>query len=235
MEHNYDFLLETRDLSKVYSRKQTTSVRALDRVNLKVRAGEFLTLIGRSGSGKTTLLNLIGTLDRPTSGSVIFEGKNLGEFSNLELAHLRKRKIGFIFQTFNLLATLTVFENVELALIHSALSTEERSKKVESLLLRLGVADESSRLPLELSVGQQQKVAIARSLVNDPILILADEPTGEMDPITGKEIFEKLAELNSISKVTIIVATHGTFPYDQGRKTLFISNGRIVSKGEAGY
>jgi len=235
MEINNNPLIETRDLAKVYLRKSGPSIKALDGVNLEVSAGEFLVIVGLSGSGKTTLLNLVGALDRPTSGEVIFEGKSLNDFSNRDLALLRRRKIGFVFQTFNLLPSLTALENIELALIHSKMSKEEINDNVNALLNLFDLTDKSNRLPFELSVGQQQKVAIARALVKDPVLILADEPTGEMDPIAGREIVAKLVELNQKSKVTMIVASHGTFPCTQADRTLFIKDGKIVSQKEAGY
>jgi ABC-type lipoprotein export system ATPase subunit len=230
-----NLLIETRNLTKIYSRKNSSQIKALDGVNLEVFAGEFLAVVGRSGSGKTTLLNLIGALDRPTSGEVLFEGKSLSDFSNRGLAMLRREKIGFVFQTFNLLPALTALENVESALVHSPMSKNEIAGKVATLLEFFELTDKSSMLPLELSVGQQQKVAIARALVKDPIIILADEPTGEMDPIAGKEIVAKLVELKRKSKVTMIVASHGTFPYAQADRALFIKDGRIVSQKEAGY
>lgn len=231
----YNLLIETRDLTKSYSRKNGSQIKALDGVNIEVFAGEFLALTGRSGSGKTTLLNLIGALDRPTSGEVLFEGKSLSDFSNRGLALLRREKIGFIFQTFNLLPALTVLENVESALVHSSMSKNKITEKVATLLEFFDLTDKSSMLPLELSVGQQQKVAIARALVKDPSIILADEPTGEMDPITGKEIMAKLVELKRKSKVTMIVASHGTFHCAYADRALFIKDGRIVSQKEAGY
>jgi putative ABC transport system ATP-binding protein len=235
MEIKKSQLIETIDLTKVFPRKGGPSIKALDGVNLQIFAGEFLAIIGRSGSGKTTLLNLIGALDRPTSGKVIFEGKNLGDLSNRDLTLLRRQKVGFIFQTFNLLPSLTVFENIEVALIHSRMSKKEMTEKAATLLDLFDLTSKSNQLPLELSVGQQQKVAIARALAMDPVLILADEPTGEMDPITGEEIVAKLVELNAKSRVTVIVASHGAFPYSQVDRTLFIKEGRIVSQKEAGY
>ena len=228
-------LIETRNLGKVYFRKNSPPIKALDGVNLKVFAGEFLALVGRSGSGKPTLLNLIGALDRPTSGEVLFDGKSLGDFSNRDLALLRREKIGFVFQTFNLLPSLTVLENVESALVHSLTSKNEITEKVATMLEFFDLTDKSSMLPLDLSVGQQQKVAIARALVKNPVLILAGEPTGEMDPIAGREIVAKLVELNRKSKVTMIIASHGAFPYTQTDRTLFIKDGKIVSQKEAGY
>ena len=228
-------LIETRNIGKVYFRKNAPPIKALDEVNLEVFAGEFLALVGRSGSGKTTLLNLIGALDRPTSGEVLFEGKSLGDFSNRDLALLRREKIGFVFQTFNLLPSLTVLENVESALVHSPMPKNEITEKVATLLEFFDLTDKSSMLPLDLSVGQQQKVAIARALVKNPVLILADEPTGEMDPMAGEEIVAKLIELNRKSKVTTVVVSHGTFPYNRANRTLFIKDGKIVSQKEAGY
>jgi putative ABC transport system ATP-binding protein len=228
-------LVETKDLTKAYSRKNGPPVKALERVNLKIFPGEFLAVVGRSGSGKTTLLNLVGGLDRPTSGKVMFEGKSLGDFSNRDLALFRRQKIGFVFQTFNLLPALTVLENVESALVHSRMSKDEMKSKVATLLDSFDLTDKSNMLPLELSVGQQQKVAIARALVKDPVLVLADEPTGEMDPMAGREIVEKLVELNRKSKVTLIVASHGTFAHAAADRSLFINAGRIVPQKEAGY
>jgi len=226
-------LIEVKNLSKVYFRKGSPPIKALDDVNLEVRSGEFLTVIGRSGSGKTTLLNLIGALDRPTSGEVRFEGKILKDFSNRDLAVLRREKIGFVFQTFNLLPSLTVRENVESALIHSAMSKNEITEKVAALFELLNLTDKSNMLPLQLSVGQQQKVAIARALVKNPVLILADEPTGEMDPITAQEIIAKLFELNKKSRITTMVVSHGAFPNDQADRTLFLEAGKIVSQKES--
>ena len=228
-------MIDIRNLGKVYFRKNRSPTKALDGVNLEVFAGEFLALVGRSGSGKTTLLNLIGALDRPTSGEVLFEGKSLGNFSNRDLVLLRRKKIGFVFQSFNLLPSLTVFENVESPLIRSPTSKSENTKKVATLLESFDLINKSNAMPFDLSVGQQQKVAIARAIVNSPTIILADEPTGEMDPMAGEEIVAKLIELNRKSKVTTIVASHGTFFRKYATRTIFLRDGRIVSQKEAGY
>jgi putative ABC transport system ATP-binding protein len=235
MKNQNNPLIETKDLEKVYFRKNAAPIKALEWINLKAFQGEFLAIIGRSGSGKTTLLNLLGALDRPTSGEIRFEGKILSKFSNRDLAILRREKIGFVFQTFNLMPSLTVVENIESALVHSRMSKDQINRKVEILLDLLELTEMSNRLPLELSVGQQQKVAIARAVVKDPALILADEPTGEMDPITSREISEKLIELNRKSKISLIIASHGTFMHSEADRTLFIKAGRIVSQKEAGY
>ena len=228
-------LLETRELTKVYLRKSEVQVKAVDNVNLKIYRGEFLAIVGRSGSGKTTLLNLIGTLDRPTSGAVIFEGRDLCDLSNRDLTLLRRQKVGLVFQTFNLLPALTALENIEVALAPTRMSKEERQEKARTLLDIFELTDRADRFPLELSVGQEQKLAIARALINDPVLILADEPTGEMDPITGREIVAKLVELNRNHNVTLVVTSHGAFPCNQVDRVLFLRDGRLVSKEEAGY
>ena len=228
-------LLDIVGLTKTYCRRNGQPINALNGISLSVFQGEFVVLTGLSGSGKTTLLNILGALDRPTSGAVIFEGKNVVKLSSVELATLRRSKIGFVFQTFNLLPSLTVYENLEVALIHSEVSKKERRKQITALLDSFELADMSDRLPLELSVGQQQRVAMARALANEPVLVLADEPTGEMDPVAGREIAAKLRELNSGRKVTVIVASHGTFPCNQKDRGVFIRNGKIVSQKEAGY
>jgi putative ABC transport system ATP-binding protein len=228
-------LVTTKNLKKEYFRKDGVSIKALDGINLEVSKGEFLVINGRSGSGKTTLLNIIGALSRPSSGEVLFESKNLKDFTDRDLAALRREKIGFIFQTFNLLPSLTVYENVESALIHSPLTKTSKQEKVASALGFFDLAQKSDMLPLDLSVGQQQKVAIARALVKNPVLILADEPTGEMDPVAGKEIVEKLAELSRESKVTIVVVSHGNFPMKGADRVLFLREGKLVPQNEAGY
>ena len=235
MKNQNSPLIEAKNLEKVYFRKNASPIKALEGINLEAFKGEFLAIIGRSGSGKTTLLNLLGALDRPTSGETKFEGKSLSNFSNRDLAILRREKIGFIFQTFNLLPSLTVIENVESALVHSRMSKDQIHRKMAALLDLLELTEMSNRLPLELSVGQQQKVAIARAIVKDPALILADEPTGEMDPLTSREILERLIELNRKSKITLIVASHGTFMHSKADRALFLKAGRIVSQKEAGY
>jgi ABC-type lipoprotein export system ATPase subunit len=227
-------ILEIRDLVKAYEKKHT-QIRALDGINFDLSVGEFLVLVGPSGSGKTTLLNLIGTLDCPTFGSILFEGRKLADFSNQELVQFRRKKIGFIFQTFNLLPSLTVRENIEAALIHSSLPKKEIMKKIDSMLEFFGLIDKGNALQFELSIGQQQKVAIARAIIKDPVLLLADEPTGELDPMAGEEIVSKLIELKQKYNVTILVVTHGTFPFSRADRRLFIKNGRLVSQKEAGY
>jgi putative ABC transport system ATP-binding protein len=235
MENQNQPLIEAKNLGKVYFRKDSAPVKALEGLSFEVFRGEFLAVIGRSGSGKTTLLNLLGALDRPTSGEIRFEGKFLSEFSNRDLAIFRRVKVGFVFQTFNLLPSFTVFENVESALFHSGMSKDRLRGKVAASLDVLGLTEMSDRFPLELSVGQQQKVAIARAIVKEPVLVLADEPTGEMDPVTGKEILEQLIDLNRKAKITLIVASHRPLTHSDIDRVLFIKEGRITSQKEAGY
>jgi putative ABC transport system ATP-binding protein len=235
MKNHRDLLIETRNIAKIYYRKNTAPVKALENINIEVFAGEILAVVGRSGSGKTTLLNLLGALDRPTTGEIKFEDKILSKFSNRDLAILRREKIGFVFQTFNLLPSLTVFENIESALVHTQMPKSKVRSEVFALLDSLELSGMYNRLPLELSVGQQQKVAIARAIVKEPSVVLADEPTGEMDPIASREIMEKLVELNKKLGITLIVASHGTSICSEADRSLFIKAGRVVSKDEAGY
>jgi len=234
MEQKYP-LLESRQLTKYFFRRDGSIIKALDGIDFSVNSGEFLGIVGRSGSGKSTLLNILGALDRPTSGDVFLEGKNFRDYNNNELALLRRNKIGFIFQTFNLFPTLTARENIELALVHHKILEPERDSKVEDFMAFLGIADKLNDFPSQLSVGQQQKVAIARALVKDPVILVADEPTAEMDPIIAREIMKKLVDLNRKSKVTLIVASHGTGLYDFCNRTLFLKNGKLVSRKKAEY
>lgn len=230
-----DPLVRTQNLTKEFKLNSGSSMKALDKINIDVFSGEFITIIGRSGSGKSTLLNLIGTLDTSTRGAVFFETKNLRKLSDKELALIRRYKIGFIFQTFNLLPILSVKENIELSLYHHGLPENIKKDKINDMLDFFELNDKQDCLPSQLSVGQQQKVAIARALIKEPVVILADEPTGEMDPISASEISDKFSQLNENFKVTIIVATHGVYPLKNSDKQFFLKNGKLVSQQEAGY
>ena len=200
-------LYELRGASRFFQRGPST-VRALDGVDLTICAGEFVALVGPSGSGKTTLLQLLGALDRPTEGTVEFEGRDLAGLGDGELADLRLGTFGFVFQQFNLIPTLTALDNVEAAIAPTGLDDDDTRSRSLSLLEEVGLADRASHLPSHLSGGEQQRVAIARALVKEPRVILADEPTGNLDTATGADIVTLLAGLASARGTTVIVATH---------------------------
>ncbi|MEM0458638.1 MAG: ABC transporter ATP-binding protein, partial [Thermofilaceae archaeon] len=207
MALRYEYTVETEDLAKYY-KMGPYIVKALDGVNLKIRRGEYVSIMGPSGAGKTTLFNMIGGLDRPTRGRVYIDEVDISKLDAYELAWLRARKIGYIFQTFNLIPVLTAMENVMLPMIFAGVRREERIRKARELLERVGLGDRLYHRPTELSGGQQQRVAIARALANDPAIILADEPTGNLDLQTGLRIVQLLKELNVERGVTVITATH---------------------------
>ena len=199
---------------------------AIDGIDLQVDAGEFVVIAGPSGSGKTTLLQLLGTLDRPTSGQLLFEGRDLPQMSDRELTDLRLTRIGFVFQQFNLIPTLTAQQNVEAALAPAGASTAERTERSAELLGQVGLAGRLSHLPSQLSGGEQQRVAIARALANRPDVLLADEPTGNLDTTTGEEIMELLHSLNE-GGLTIILITHDPSIAGTARRLVRLRDGRI--------
>jgi putative ABC transport system ATP-binding protein len=200
-------LYDVRGAKRFFQRGPVT-IEAVGGVDLQVGEGEFVALEGPSGSGKTTLLQLLGALDRPSAGSIFFEGRDLGVLSEAELAELRRNAFGFVFQTFNLIPTLTALENVEAGLAPVGVSSSELRSRSLTLLEEVGLADRAAHLPTHLSGGEQQRVAIARALVVDPRVILADEPTGNLDSRTGADVIELLAGLASRHGATVIVATH---------------------------
>ncbi|HXG34692.1 MAG TPA: ABC transporter ATP-binding protein [Bryobacteraceae bacterium] len=202
-----DIVILTRDLEKEF-RRDGFSITALHRINLEVRRGEFVALMGPSGSGKSTLLHLIAAMDRPTSGEIRVLGQDLRSLSDREIARWRNRHIGFVFQTFNLIPVLTALENVELPLKLTHLSRKERLAHAETALKLVGLADRMHHLPRQLSGGQEQRVAIARAIVTDPDLILADEPTGNLDAASAQEVLTLLARLNKEFGKTIVLVTH---------------------------
>jgi putative ABC transport system ATP-binding protein len=216
-------LYDVRGAEKFFQRGSTT-VRALDGVALAIGAGEFVALEGPSGSGKTTLLQLLGALDRPSGGEVLFEGRDLAKLPDRDLADLRLRSFGFVFQQFNLIPTLTAVENVEAKLIPAG-GTRERALE---LLGEVGLAERSDHLPHQLSGGEQQRVAIARALSVEPRVVLADEPTGNLDTDTGREIIELLAGLAAEHGSTVIVATHDTTLAARAPRRLALRDGRLV-------
>lgn len=219
-------LIEVVDLARYYEMAGTI-IKALDGVNLEFYRGEYVSIVGPSGSGKTTLFNLIGGLDRPTRGKVYVDGVDLAELDAYELAWLRCRKIGYIFQNFNLIGVLTALENVALPTVFAGLPWEEGLKKAEELLRLVGLGDRLEHLPSELSAGQQQRVAIARAMVNDPDIILADEPTGNLDHETGRRIIGLLQRLNRERGVTIIAATHDVEMIKGSDRVVWLRDGRV--------
>jgi putative ABC transport system ATP-binding protein len=218
-----DLVYELRDVMRSYG-----DVHAVRGITLTIERGEFVAVVGPSGSGKTTLLQLLGALDRPTGGSIVFEGRDLADVGEADLARLRLTTIGFVFQQFNLIPTLTAAENIELALAPSGLRSFERRARVEELLAAVGLSGRSSHLPAELSGGEQQRVAIARALANAPDVLLADEPTGNLDTATGDEIVALLSELNRDQNQTVVLITHDPVVAAAAPRTIRLRDGVVV-------
>ncbi len=224
-----EYSVEVENVSKVYvlGKGGSIKVNAVENVTFKMKRGEFMLLMGPSGSGKSTLFNIMGGLDRPTSGVVYIDEVDISKLDAYELAWLRNKKVGYIFQTFNLIPTLTALDNVELPMVFAGVDREERERKATELLKRVGLGDRLHHLPTELSGGQQQRVAIARALANDPAIILADEPTGNLDLNTGLEIIGLLKDLNREKGVTIMTATHDLKLLDVADRILWLRDGKI--------
>lgn len=218
--------LKVENLSKIFD-SNAGKVVALNRINFEIKKGEFVSVIGPSGSGKSTLLNMIGALDRPTKGNVYIDGFDISSLNNSEVATLRNSKIGFIFQSFNLINRSTVQKNVELPSIISGLDKEERNKRSLKILDSLGILDKANQKPSNLSGGEQQRVAIARSLINNPSIILADEPTGNLDTKTGEEIFKMLKLLSEKFNRTIIMVTHNPELAVQTDRSIYLRDGMM--------
>jgi len=225
MESN-GYLIDLRDISKVYDSGRVR-VEALRNVHLQMRRGEFATLMGPSGSGKSTLMNILGCLDTPTEGTYRLDGREVGQMRVHQLASIRNRKIGFVFQNFNLLPYATAYENCEVPLIFGGIKKDERRRRIERYLGRVGLAERMDHLPTELSGGEMQRAAIARALVNEPDLILADEPTGNLDSKSGLGIIELFEQLNA-EGVTVMMITHDQSIADRAPRLLHISDGRIL-------
>lgn len=227
------FSVQTVELSKVYS-MHDIEVSALSDVNINIQYGEFLAIVGPSGSGKSTLLNVLGTLDRPSSGKVIIDGVDTSVMSKDELARLRNEKIGFVFQSFNLINRTSVLRNVELPSIVKGLPEAEREERAKELLSSVGLGAKASRKPTMLSGGEQQRVAIARALINAPPIILADEPTGNLDSKTGREIFEFLKKLSEERKTTVMIVTHNLELAKQTNRIIRLRDGHIEDSDARG-
>ncbi|HEC33545.1 MAG TPA: ABC transporter ATP-binding protein [Chloroflexi bacterium] len=219
-------LIEIQDIVKVYHMGEV-EVHALRGVSLCVEYGEMIAIMGPSGSGKSTLMNIIGCLDQPTSGTYWLSGEEVGGMDDDQLAVIRNQRIGFVFQTFNLLARTTALENVALPLIYAGVSRAERLRRAREALEAVGLADRLHHMPTELSGGEQQRVAIARALVNQPSIILADEPTGNLDSRSGQEVMAILQRLNRERSITVVLVTHDPSIAHHTRRILYLYDGRI--------
>ena len=221
-------MIKTEKLSMLFTTEEVQT-KALNEVTLHVEQGEFVAIMGPSGCGKSTLLNILGTLDSPTSGSYFFEGKQVDKMNENQLTALRKNNLGFIFQSFNLIDELTVYENVELPLVYMGIKTAQRKEKVNKVLEKVNLLHRANHYPQQLSGGQQQRVAIARAVVTDCKLLLADEPTGNLDSVNGVEVMELLSELNR-QGTTIIIFTHSQWDATYAHRIIRLLDGQIVSE-----
>ncbi|MBN2088506.1 ABC transporter ATP-binding protein [candidate division KSB1 bacterium] len=224
-----NILIQAKDLSKIYGKEGGTQVIAVDNVSLEIQQGEFVSIMGTSGSGKSTLMNILGCLDKPTRGTVTLDGSEVSKLDDEQLAKIRNQKIGFVFQSFNLLARTSALENVELPLIYS--DKQDITKLAKAALNAVGLAERIHHYPGELSGGQQQRVAIARALVNDPEIIFADEPTGNLDTRSGLEIMALFTDLNKMGR-TVVLVTHETDIAAHTRRIIKISDGKIIADEE---
>jgi putative ABC transport system ATP-binding protein len=224
-------IYELHGISKTYE-QGANEIHAVRGVDLTIEEGEFLVVVGPSGSGKTTLLQLLGGLDRPTAGEIRFEGRDMARLKDGELSDLRLRTLGFIFQQFNLIPTLTAAQNVEVALAPRKLSGHARHERAQRLLESVGLATRAHHIPSKLSGGEQQRVAIARALANEPRVLLADEPTGNLDTTTGEEIIQLLVSLSAERRQTIVVITHDTAIAARAQRQLRMRDGELLPAGD---
>jgi putative ABC transport system ATP-binding protein len=220
-------MIELKGITKSY-RLESMDVPVLKQIDLTINEGEFLAIMGASGSGKSTLMNIIGCLDRPTSGKYFLEGKNLTNLNDDRLAYIRNQRIGFVFQQFNLLARSTALQNVMLPMIYANVPPQNRRERAIQVLTRVGLASRLSNRPSQLSGGQQQRVAIARALINRPALVLADEPTGALDTKTSQEVMNLLTELNE-QGITIVIVTHEPDVAAQTKRIIHIQDGEVIN------
>jgi len=221
-------MIKTNELVKVF-RTDEVETTALNKVNLNINSGEFVAIMGPSGCGKSTLLNILGLLDNPTGGELHFVDQEVSKFSERQRTNLRKANIGFVFQSFNLIDELTVYENVELPLLYLNMPSSERKKKVEAVLDRMKMSHRKKHFPQQLSGGQQQRVAISRAVVTNPKLILADEPTGNLDSANGEEVMNLLTQLNN-EGTTIVMVTHSPSDAEKAHRIVQLFDGHIVTE-----
>ncbi|WCL53989.1 ABC transporter ATP-binding protein [Gimibacter soli] len=221
-------MLKMHNLSKIYRTDEVETI-ALNNVNIEINSGEFVAIMGPSGCGKSTLLNIVGMLDNPSEGEYVFLGEDVARYSEAKLANIRKRHIGFIFQSFNLIDELTVAENIELALLYHDIAASERRDRVAAVMDKVGIAHRAKHMPSQLSGGQQQRVAVARAVVGNQSMILADEPTGNLDSAHGQEVMEMLQGLNE-EGTTIVMVTHSPAHADYARRTINLFDGQVVTE-----
>jgi putative ABC transport system ATP-binding protein len=221
-------MIKTVQLSKVY-RTDEVETTALNSVDIEIKAGEFVSVMGPSGCGKSTLLNVLGMIDNPSAGEYFFNEQEVGKLSERKRADVRKHNLGFVFQSFNLIDELTVYENVELPMLYTKVPAGERKKRVEELLEGMNIMHRRNHFPQQLSGGQQQRVAVARAVVNKPKLILADEPTGNLDSVNGDEVMKILADLNATG-TTILMVTHSQYCAEFGNRIIRMLDGKVVTE-----
>jgi putative ABC transport system ATP-binding protein len=221
-------MITIKELEKIYRTEEVETI-ALNKLSMEVKEGEFVAVMGPSGCGKSTLLNILGLLDDPDAGSFIFNGKEVAHFNERKRTEMRKNNIGFVFQSFNLIDELTVFENVELPLIYTGMKTAERKEKVEQVLDKMKIMHRRKHYPQQLSGGQQQRVAVARAVVNNPKLILADEPTGNLDSANGNEVMQLLTDLNE-QGTTIVMVTHNEHDARYSHRIIRMLDGETVTE-----
>jgi len=229
-------VLEANGLTKVYGSRGKVATRALDNFSLDVAKGEFVGIMGPSGSGKTTLLNLLATIDQPTAGSIRIEGMDVNQLKGEQMALFRRRKLGFVFQDFNLLDSLTVGENIALPLVLDRMALPAIKDRLQTIAKRLGIADILQKYPYEISGGQQQRAAAARAIIHEPAIVLADEPTGNLDSKSARDLMETLTLINNLAGATITMVTHDPFAASYCQRILFIRDGQLyteIHRGES--
>lgn len=225
-----DVIIDLKQIVKRFYEGQLNELEILHGIDLKVHKGEFVSIVGASGSGKTTLMNIIGILDRASEGSYMLDGLDVGEAKDRELSHIRNEKIGFVFQTYNLISRTSALRNVELPMLYAKVPRKERTKRAKELLTMVGMEERMNHKPDELSGGQKQRVAIARAMANDPAIILADEPTGALDSKTGRKIMDLFHKLNKEQGKTIVLITHSQELAEETGRIITIKDGNIIKE-----